>query len=390
VSGAPLLDAYDLGNGPADAELLQVARLAAAVCGVPTATVNLLDEDSQHQVATHGFAGSSTPRDASMCDVTARLAEPVLVRDARLDPRFADNAWVTGSLADVRFYASFQLRDADRDVVGTLCAFDSVPRDLTPQQREAMDDLAAQTSRLLAQRAQALALQEELRALGRSNVELSAFAGRVAHDLRNPLTGVLGFLQIAAKRGDTAPPVVQSCVQQATLAALRLQDMLEGLLRFASAGVPAAFRAVDLDELAGQVRGDVLHHLEQAQATLEVGPLGSVRTDPLLLGQVLQNLLANAVKYRRDDRAVRVQVERRPGEDCVLVVRDNGRGIPDGAKARALELFGRAPNAGEVPGTGIGLATCARSVEALGGSLELTDSPGGGLTVVVRLPDPAA
>ncbi len=383
-----LLAEHGLEGSAVDPELAQVARLAAALCGVPLATVNLLDDAAQHQVATHGFAGASSPRREAMCDVTAREPAPVFVRDARLDPRFADNPWVTGARADVRFYASSQLRDAEGAVIGTLCAFDDAPHDLTAQQREALVDLAAQTARLLRQRRDAGRMQEQLRELDRSNAELSAFAGRVAHDLKNPLTGVIGFLQLAQRRGGELPPIVATCLQQADVAAARLQAMLDGLLRFATAGTPAPAVDVDLDALLEQVRGDVLHHLRDADAVLDVAPLGRLRTDPLLLGQVLQNLLGNAVKYRDPERPSRVRVERLPRDDdgAVLVVTDNGRGIPDAAKSRVFELFTRAPNAGTVGGTGIGLATVARSVEALGGTVRLADTAGGGLTVTLELP----
>lgn len=385
---APLLAAHELSATRADPELAQIARLAAAVCGVPTAAVNLLDRDTQHQVAAHGFAALSTPRSASMCDRTAREVGPVVVRDASRDPRFCDNPWVTGPLAAIRFYAAHQLRDSSQVVIGTLCVFDEVPRELTEQQHSALGDLADQTSRLLAQRREARLMQEHLRDLDRSNTELAAFAGRIAHDLSSPLSGVRGFLQLALRRGGEVPPLVDSCLQQATVAAERVQDMLDGLLRYAVSGAPAPFCEVDLDRLAQSVRGDLGRHLQEAHAELSIGELGVLCTDPLLLGQVLQNLLCNAVKYRSPDRpcVLRLDRRRRGGGRTTLTVIDNGRGIPDEAKARVFELFRRGSNAGAVPGSGIGLATCARNIEALGGSIELADTPGGGLTVFVHLP----
>ncbi|MDP9436530.1 MAG: GAF domain-containing sensor histidine kinase [Actinomycetota bacterium] len=387
-SASPLLVAYELAGGPVDPELAAIARLAAAVCGTRTASVNLLDDAAQHQVATFGCVGASTPRSKAMCDVTLGEPRPVVVPDARLDERFRDNAWVTGELAEVRFYASYQLRDAEGRAVGTLCVFDDRPRRLSRQQHEALAELAAQTARLLEQRREAKAVQEQLTQLGRSNAELAAFAGRVAHDLRNPLTGVVGFLALAQRRGGEVPPLVQTCLQQATVAATRVQDMLDGLLRFAKAGSPAPAQDVDLAGLAEQVRGDLQHCLDDAGARLEVGPLAPVRVDPLLLGQVLQNLLGNACKYGEPGRpgVIRVEQTVRDGSWTLTVV-DNGRGIPAAARSHVFELFGRASNAGSVEGTGIGLATVARSVQALGGEVELADTPGGGLTVHVHLPD---
>ena len=386
-STSPLLEAYDLVGGPVDPELGAMARLAAAVCGTPTAAVNLLDDDTQHQVATIGCPGGRSPRSEAMCEATLREPRPVVVPDARLDERFRDNAWVTGRYARVRFYASYQLRDAEGRAIGTLCVFDDRPHRLSRQQHEALVELTAQTARLLEQRREARAVQEQLAQLGRSNAELAAFAGRVAHDLRNPLTGVVGFLALAQRRGGEVPPLVQTCLQQATVAATRVQDMLDGLLRFAKAGAATAAVDVDLAELVQHVRGDLEHCFEEAGARLEVGPLAPVRTDPLLLGQVLQNLLANACKYGEPGRPGVVRVEqslRQAG--WTLSVVDNGRGIPGDARSHVFELFGRASNAGSVAGTGIGLATVARSVQALGGEVELADTSGGGLTVHVHLP----
>ncbi|MDP9794770.1 signal transduction histidine kinase [Catenuloplanes nepalensis] len=137
-----MLHEYGLLDAPADAELEAVVRVAALVAGVPTATLNLIDENRQCQLTTTGFEGGDSARDDSMC--AARLPEKrtIVVPDARQDPVYRDNPWVTGRLAGVRFYASVPLVTPSGYALGTLCVFDDVPGDLDERQVARLEDLA--------------------------------------------------------------------------------------------------------------------------------------------------------------------------------------------------------------------------------------------------------
>ena len=132
---------------PADVEDL-VAR-AAEVAGVPMATLNLFDDRHQHQVATSGFDGGTSPRAEAMCSVALELGVLVHVPDARTDPRFATSPWVDGRRGQVRFYASAPLVDAGGRVLGTLCTFDVEPHRLTGAQVAALQQLADRLAALL-------------------------------------------------------------------------------------------------------------------------------------------------------------------------------------------------------------------------------------------------
>lgn len=133
---------YRLLDGPADAELAAVVRVAAAVAGVPTATVNLLEADRQCQLVTTGFEGRDSPWQDSLCESALQSGAFVHVPDARLDPRFAGNPWVTGALAEVRLYAAAPLVTPGGHVLGTLCVFDSRPGELSAEQVARLEDLA--------------------------------------------------------------------------------------------------------------------------------------------------------------------------------------------------------------------------------------------------------
>ncbi|MEV4640058.1 ATP-binding protein [Actinoplanes sp. NPDC049548] len=149
------LHEYRLLDAPADDELEAVVRVAAMVAGVPTATLNLIDEHRQCQLTTTGFEGGDSPRADSMCAVRFQTGEFTYVRDASRDPVYAANPWVTGLLADVRFYASAPLVTPQGHALGTLCVFDSEPRELDPGQIARLKDLAQVILALFERRRQA-------------------------------------------------------------------------------------------------------------------------------------------------------------------------------------------------------------------------------------------
>ncbi|MEU4695197.1 GAF domain-containing protein [Actinoplanes sp. NPDC023714] len=136
------LHEYRLLDTPPQEELRAVVRIAAAVAGVPTATLNLIDEHRQIQLTTVGFPGRDCDRDDSMCAVRLAEGRPVCLPDARLDPAYRRNPWVTGEFGMIRFYANAPLITPEGHVLGTLCVFDSEPRELDPVDLNRLRDLA--------------------------------------------------------------------------------------------------------------------------------------------------------------------------------------------------------------------------------------------------------
>ncbi|BBH68673.1 hypothetical protein ACTI_53580 [Actinoplanes sp. OR16] len=136
------LHEYRLLDTPPHEELRAVVRVAAAVAGVPTATLNLIDENRQVQLTTVGFTGRDCERDDSMCAVRLADGVPVNLPDARLDPSYRRNPWVTGELGLIRFYANAPLITPEGHILGTLCVFDSEPRELAPAALNRLQDLA--------------------------------------------------------------------------------------------------------------------------------------------------------------------------------------------------------------------------------------------------------
>ncbi|MGY1821949.1 diguanylate cyclase domain-containing protein [Geodermatophilus sp. SYSU D00079] len=139
---AALLHELEVLDVRRDPEVDGVVRVAAAVTGMPYATVHLLDADDQHQLSPHGFPGGVSPGDTSISAVLAGWGPGVhAFEDLGADPRFATNPWVDGRRARVRGYASAALV-VDGTTVGTLAVMDERPRPFTAEDRDRLGDLA--------------------------------------------------------------------------------------------------------------------------------------------------------------------------------------------------------------------------------------------------------
>lgn len=125
-----------------------ITILAAHICQVPIATISLVDEARQWFKAKVGMSRRQTPREIAFCAHTILQREPFMVRDAKRDRRFADNDMVTGE-PHIRFYAGFPLVNQQGLAVGTLCAMDRKPRELSAKQEKAMQALVRQVMALL-------------------------------------------------------------------------------------------------------------------------------------------------------------------------------------------------------------------------------------------------
>lgn len=149
VERVAALRALGVLDSPEDEDLEAVVRVASYVCGVPSAAVNLIDEDRQWQAAAYGVRRGEVPRDDSMCGWSILQPGVTYTPDASHDDVFSTNPFVTGRLASVRLYASAPVRITSGYVVGSLCAFAEEPGQLSQTQMDRLADLAATTARIL-------------------------------------------------------------------------------------------------------------------------------------------------------------------------------------------------------------------------------------------------
>ncbi|MGH3361903.1 MAG: sensor histidine kinase [Nocardioides sp.] len=382
------IEKYAVLDRPPRADLTALVELAATLSGAPFATVELVTDTRQHQVAASG----GEPRD---CDVALSFAARVLdakslvvIPDLTRDRRFADHPYVTRAERPLRSYAGHPLTAPDGTVIGALSVYDERVRTLTDHHPDAFAVVADRVVDVLELELARRRCDELHQRLGVSDERLATFAGQVSHDLKNPLTTMVMSLDLAQERiaSDGESANVAPLLAQAVRGAGRMQTMLGELLTFARGGATPELQPVDLGVVMTEVRDDLAGSL--GETTLVVDQLPTVSGDPRLLRAVLQNLVSNAVKFTREGvrPVVFVRAAETPGGWRVEVA-DNGRGIPEPDRARVFDPMVRLDQT--VPGTGIGLATCRRAIEAHGGQIGVAPAAGGGALVWFELPKPS-
>ncbi|MGW5221423.1 sensor histidine kinase [Nocardia sp. NPDC004085] len=222
---------------------------------------------------------------------------------------------------------------------------------------------------------------EELR---RSNAELEQFAYVASHDLQEPLRKVASFCQLLEKRyGDKLDERGKQYIDFAVDGAKRMQVLINDLLTFSRVG-RVTDRTVPTD--VGQSLDKALTNLSAAIDETETSvrrpdQLPEIIGDPTLLTMLWQNLIANAIKFRRPDRAPRIEITCEPdehGNGWLLSVSDNGIGIAPEFAEKVFVIFQRLHNREEYSGTGIGLAVCKKIVEYHGGRIWIDTEYTGG------------
>lgn len=338
------LAAYAVVDAPPRPELVALAELAALVADVPCAAVTLVSSRGRHRVATAGFDGEDAPRDDALCHEVA-LRTPAGIE------------------------------------IGTLCVLDTAAHPVTPEAARGLAQLADRVVDALELELATRRLRDVEALISTSHDRLAHFAGQVSHDLKNPLTSL--SLSLEALELEVTDPYQVDTVARARRGVDRMNDLIGNLLDYASEGATPGDDLVDLgaelslalDDLTGRVSRD----------DVEAGELPTARGDATQLRSVLMNLLDNAAKFTGDGEQPEIEVaaETRGGRHRIEV-RDRGRGIPVDKTERVFAPLARLDKS--IEGSGMGLATCRRTVEAHGGSMGVEERAGGGSVFWFELP----
>ena len=265
------------------------------------------------------------------------------------------------------------IRDAKGNVAGVVLVF----RDTT-QRREA--------ERQQKKAATELVRHSEL--LERINAELQSFTYAASHDLREPLRTITAFTQLVqAHSGSQLDRKSAECLQFIVAAADRMGLLIDALLDYSRAGeiTNKPLRAVRMEEALAKTLSNLNGSVAANQAVVTHDPLPAIMGDETHIEQLLQNLVGNAIKYRRQD-VPRIHIAaRESGKEWLFAVSDNGQGIPPEYQTQIFELFKRL-HGQQYPGTGIGLSTCKRLVERYGGRIWVESAVGKGSTFFFTLP----
>jgi len=226
--------------------------------------------------------------------------------------------------------------------------------------------------------------------LRRSNADLEQFAYMASHDLQEPLRIVTSYLKLLDRRYQgQLDAEAHEFIDFAVDGATRMKGLIQDLLTFSRAGT----RSADIHNVPAEIL--VQRAVENLKAAIEERsaevtwdqPLPQVAADAGLLVQVLQNLVANGIKFQKDGAAPRVHISvGAQGSEWVFSVRDNGIGIDPRHAGRIFRIFERLNASDQYPGTGMGLAIAQKIVERHGGRIWFESKPGEGSTFSFSLP----
>jgi signal transduction histidine kinase len=305
---------------------------------------------------------------------------------------------VTGAtLAAVMLVAVFLSASISRpilelDAAAARAASDDMEQQIDLDLRDELGTLARSFNTMLANlqdRTQALARSNA--DLERSNIDLEEFGYAVSHDLKEPLRSVSGFLELLKRRaGAKLDDKAHDYIDRSLAGAERMRLLIEDLLAYARVSTgPRTLHAVDLSQLMRDVLGGLEQSVEESGARIEVGELPVLQVERALLSAVFQNLIANALKFRREQPVIRIGAREEDGQ-WQFSVEDNGIGIDAEQYDRVFQVFQRLHGKDEYPGTGIGLAVCKKIVERHGGRIWLESTPGVGTTFYFTIPPQSA
>ena len=340
------------------AETLMVIDTDGTIQRVNQAAISLLGYERHELVGRsaddlfeEGVDVLSLLKQSGLNDIIRRVDTSVVTKDGRHVP-----VSLSGSV----------MHDEDGEIQGMVC----VAQDITERKR---------TQEILERQTQELA---------RSNSELEQFAWVASHDLQEPLRMVASYTQLLSKRykgklDADADEFIAFAVDGAT----RMRRLINALLELSRVGTRGKdFEATDCETIYDRTLVNLQGLVEESGAVVTHDRLPTVMGDVTQLGQLFQNLIANAIKFRGDEQlTVHVGAEQRNGhwEFCV---RDNGIGIDPEYAERIFVVFQRLHGKGDRPGTGIGLSICKKIVELHGGRIWVKSQPDEGAAFYFTLP----
>ena len=280
-----------------------------------------------------------------------------------------------------------ELASTNQEVLALTLDLESRVEERTRQLHEAQEELQKTNSELMQL---ALELEERAARLELANKELETFSYSVSHDLRAPVRGVNGFLNLLREHlGESLDAESGHYITKVLDASRRMGQLIDDLLNFSRLGRQEMMQTcLDLNPLVASVIEELNNECTGRRIRWKLEPLPTIHADASLMRAVFQNLLGNALKFTRGKGEAQIEVcslEANQGE-LRIMVKDNGAGFDPAYAHKLFGVFQRLHRKDEFEGTGIGLANVKRIITRHGGRVEAEGALGEGATFFLVLP----
>lgn len=260
---------------------------------------------------------------------------------------------------------------------GQIAGLIGLGRDITAQKNEEKKLIASE--KLLQQTNADLQLKTQ--ALISSNADLERFAYVASHDLQEPLKLINGFMQLLkAKCSQMLDREAEQYVDFSLDSATKMQQLIDDILAYSRATAnQIALQPINMNEVVTQALLHVNSTVIEKNAQIITSNLPTINGNYTILLQLMQNLISNGLKYQAPNNIPLIKIDAiEQNNKWIFTVQDNGIGIADEHKEKVFELFQRLQTAQKYKGSGIGLATCKKIIEKLGGKIWIEAAANGG------------
>ncbi|TNE74917.1 sensor histidine kinase [bacterium] len=362
----------------------RLARLAAEICDTPKSQINIHYAENQIVKAAFGLDKDVSPRSATFCQFTIMDDKILEIQDAKTHEIFHTNPFVTGDF-NLQYYAGVPLRTSEGLNIGALCIIDHKPNKINEIQKKALYTLA-----------QEVINQYELnltrKKLEQLNQEKDEMIRLVSHDLRNPLSGILGASELLSVEieDETLLPLVEII----NASGYKLLDIINTLLSsdyIINHGFSLQRRMANVVELIEEVLE--LHKASALVKKIELSfnhseSVFNFKLDADKFKQIVGNLVSNAIKFSFPNSLISINLKRGHQKELIFMIHDEGIGMPDEIKNHLFDGSADILRTGtdDEPTSGIGMPYIKQFVELHKGEIIVDSVEGKGTTFTVIFP----
>ncbi|HTK20944.1 MAG TPA: GAF domain-containing sensor histidine kinase [Mucilaginibacter sp.] len=383
------LKSYNILDTAEEKDFDDLTTLASAICQTPVAFISLIDDKRQWFKSRKGIIEKETPIESSFCThAIASGNDIMIVENAAIDARFIGNPLVNVDNG-ITFYAGVPLINKDGFALGSLCVVDKSQKQLTEEQITALKIIAKQVVDKLELRRSAIELEKLHQELIDSNLFIQGFAAMAAHDIKNPMSGILLSAQLIKVRLEKFhDKSFEKLLDLNINATKRLITMLDDMLAYSKSPqlLLTQKQFINSTELFQTVIS--LIRVPDNFEILLPSENHLLNISKIALQQILINLLTNAIRYNDKDRGlIQIRCWENVGR-YYFEVEDNGIGI---ARNYYKEVFGNnftlnITDRENKKGNGIGLSTVKELIKVLKGIITVHSVMGRGTTFSFNLP----